>query len=124
MVMEPPDYDPRLIRRLRPPEVEGTDGEWTSRWVLRLRSVPGQGELSDVAAKLSAEEGEGGVQLVALHGDLVRLVLGSRVHPLDPEAYPHVDRVLRAIDRSLGGIAEINGSPRDWWRTFRTSAGG
>lgn len=123
MAMEPPDYDPRFIRRLRPPEVEGAGGAWTSRWVLRLRSVADERELSDVAARLSAE-GKDGVELVALNGDLVRLELGSGVHPLDPEAYPLVDRVLRTIDRSLGGIAEINGSPRDWWRTFRTSTEG
>jgi hypothetical protein len=59
------------------------------------------------------------IQLTALGGSRVRLEFLSSSHPFDPEAHLLVDKVLVAVDAMLGGIATINDSPRDWWRTFR-----
>lgn len=119
MPLEPPDFDDTLIRRLRPPEVEGSVGDWKSRWLVRLREGPDADSLRDEACRLASVEDVMDLCLTSLDNAEVRLDVRSTSHPLDPEAYPWVDIVLKAIDASLGGIVEINGSPRDFWRTFR-----
>lgn len=122
---EPPTFDGASIRRLRPPEVEGATGEWTSRWLLRL-DIPipaGAAQLDILSAQLTAHT-DARVSVRSINDREVRLEMQSEVHPLDPEAYPLTDHVLMALDSALGGIDEINGSPRDWWRTFRSGAEG
>jgi hypothetical protein len=61
------------------------------------------------------------MRLVPLGGLELRLEIRSVENPLQPDAYLMIDVVLRRVDNELGGISEINGSPRDWWRTFRSS---
>jgi hypothetical protein len=117
-MIDPPPYDASSIHRLRPPEVEGEEGAWVSRWLLRLASDPGESSLREVETRLQVAEGVG-VRLLGLEPDLVRLELVTHDHPLDVESYLLIDRVLLEIDESLGGITFINESPRDWWRTFR-----
>lgn len=119
MSLEPPCYDGALIRRVRPPEIEGAKGDWTSRWLIRLCTPPSPRTLEDVQDQLNAGCHPDQVDLLALQAADVRLELRSRAHPLEPEAYPLIDNVLKAINGASGGIAEINGSPRDDWRTFR-----
>ena len=108
------DYSADQIDWLRPPEVEGEHGEWTSRWLLRVRQAPSpntgppEGIHLDVLA----------TELVDLGGSEVRVELRTRVHPLDPEGYLGVDAVFHWIDSHLG-VVEINGSDRSKWRTFR-----
>ena len=119
MPLEPPDYDDTSIRRLRPPEVEGSRGDWTSRWLLRLREDPDHDSLADASDRLSRLEGLIEVSVTALGRAEIRVETRSSSHPLDPESYLWIDALLIDIDSSLGGIVEINGSPRDWWRTFR-----
>jgi hypothetical protein len=58
------------------------------------------------------------VRLIALGQDEVRLDLLSETHPLDPESYPLIDRILLGVDDVLG-ILSTNGSPKEWWRMFR-----
>jgi hypothetical protein len=120
----PPDYGPESIHPLRRPEIEeeviGT--RWRSRWLLRLHDPIDQPALPALATRLSAPDPAVTVELSPLTDHTVRLDLILPVHPLDLEAYPLIDRVLLAIDASLGGIAEINDSPRDWWRTFRVAS--
>lgn len=119
MTREPPNYDERSIRRLRPPEVEGSAGDWTARWLLRLNAATDDASLAAKSAQLTSEEWPCEVEVLRLAGSDIRLQLRTAVHPLDPESYQLTDRVLKDIDGTLGGILEINGSPRDWWRTFR-----
>jgi hypothetical protein len=54
------------------------------------------------------------------NGFLVRFELTSPTPPLEVESFELVDRALRFLDARLGGVEEINGSPRNWWRTFRS----
>lgn len=124
MSLEPPDYDDTSIRRLRPPEVEGSVGDWKSRWLVRLGEGPDADSLRAEASRLGGVHEVLGLSLTLLDDAEVRLDIRSTSHPLDPEAYPWVDLVLKAIDASLGGIVEINGSPRDFWRTFRSPGAG
>jgi hypothetical protein len=118
----PPDYGPESIHPLRPPEIEeeapGT--RWRSRWLLRLEAPVDRPALPALATHLSTPDPVVTVELSPLTDHTVRLDLSLPVHPLDVEAYPLIDKVLLAIDATLGGIAEINDSPRNWWRTFRT----
>jgi hypothetical protein len=118
----PPDYGPESIHPLRPPEVEEEmpATRWRSRWLLRLEAPVDQPVLRTLASRLSTSDPGMTVELSLLTDHTVRLELRLPVHPLDVEAYPLIDKVLVAIDAALGGIAEINDSPRDWWRTFRT----
>ncbi len=59
------------------------------------------------------------MSLTALGRTELRVEARSSSHPFDPESYPWLDALLIDIDSSRGGIVEINGSARDWWRTFR-----
>ena len=124
MSFEPPDYDDTSIRRLRPPEVEGSVGDWKSRWLVRLQEGPDADSLRAEASRLEGVHEVMDLSLTLLDDAEVRLDVRSTSHPLDPEAYPWVDLVLKAIDASHGGIIEINGSPREVWRTFRPPGAG
>ncbi len=109
-------YSSDQIDWLRPPEVEGEHGHWTSRWVLELQDLPG--EFPEYEPSEEVRPDLTSVALTALDDGLVRLEIASRVHPLDPEGYPLVDAVLRWIDAEFGLIL-INGAERDKWRPFR-----
>jgi len=116
-----PDYRHGFINALRPPEVEGEVGSWTSRWLLKTNRPITQSQLSQAAESSSREDVL--VRLSDLGGGRLRLEIDSPRHALDVEAYPEVDHVLRTLDEALGGILEINDSPRDWWRPFRMRRG-
>jgi hypothetical protein len=118
MSIPPFDYGSDSIRKLRMPEIEGAAGEWTSTWQLRLLSRASPSRLQEVVAHVAQLCG-GDVDLVPLQDRELRLVVRSTVHPLDVEAYPLIDCILAALNEKLKGLEEINGSPRDWWRTFR-----
>lgn len=60
--------------------------------------------------------------LTDLGGGDVRLELISPLPPMEVESYLLVDQVLLAMDETLAPLREINGSPRDHWRTFRNRA--
>lgn len=101
---------------LRPPEVEGEAGEWSSRWLLRIqfptKAMTGEILQGPQHPDLISFE------LTPLAGDEFRLQLESKVHPLDLVGYPLIDAVLRWVDDRVV-VLTINGSERDKWRTFR-----
>jgi hypothetical protein len=122
MTIEPPDYSPGLIHRLRMPEVDGQAGAWRSSWVLRTVRPPASHDLKEAARRVAERCGCEVDLRLSDHADddrTMSLTLGSAVHPFAPEAYPLVDCVLRTLDADIGPLAEINDSPRDLWRTFR-----
>jgi hypothetical protein len=108
------DYSADDVDWLRPPEVEGQNEDWRSRWLLSTFRSPGAGLTTPPELHADLLSGE----LLDVGGSEVRLDLQTRSHPLDPEGYPVVDEVLRWLDARLG-LVEINGSHRDKWRTFR-----
>jgi hypothetical protein len=107
-------YSADQIDWLRPPEVEGERGDWTSRWLLTADIEPPE----DVEVPDGLHPDILSAALTRLAGREVRLDLRTSTHPLDPEGYPAVDTVLLAVDASIG-LALINGSKRDKWRPFR-----
>jgi hypothetical protein len=115
--MEPPNYDPASIKRVRPPQVEGEMGHWDAVWQLTTVRPVSRAKLRVVEAEVSATTGVE-VRLTLIADSKVRLETITDVHPLDVEAWPVVDSVLVALDRLLG-LAEVNDSPREWWRPFR-----
>lgn len=109
-------YTSDQIDWLRPPEVEGEAGDWTSRWLLLFASA-----MADPGAPSWSDDVEGDLisfELVELPTAEVRLEIRSRVHPLDPEGYPVIDAILLWL-HEVFGIDEINGSERSKWRPFR-----
>lgn len=109
-------YSADEVDWLRPPEIEGETGKWSSRWLLRVQAPE-----ESVRRDRSLGPPHPGItffKLTPLTADEVRLHLVSPVHPLEPEGYPVVDAVLRWVDDRFG-ILSINGSERDKWRTFR-----
>jgi hypothetical protein len=50
---------------------------------------------------------------------IMNMTVTSTWHPFDVEGLPPVHKILLTLDRQLGGIVQINGSPRDWWLPFR-----
>ena len=115
--IQQPEYGPDLIRPVRPPEVEGEEGKWRSRWQLRVRDRVAPEDLD--RAEQSVREASGvSVHLAVIEGGEVRLEMTTGAHPLDVEGWPTVDRVLLAVDEEIG-LLEVNHCPRDWWRPFR-----
>lgn len=107
-------YSADDIDWLRPPEVEGEQGDWTSRWLLQVAQSPGR---SDELAE-GIHPDVKGVELTSLGGDQYRLEVRSTTHPLEPEGYLAVDAVLTSIHDRLT-IVRINDSARSKWRSFR-----
>jgi hypothetical protein len=117
MPHEPIAYDASQINWLRPPDVEGETGAWESTWMLRLGDHgPAEGTS---AADLLAALCDCSVEISRIDGGAVRLVVRTRDHPLEPAGFTTIDGVLRGLDAAFGGVAEINGSPREQWRMFR-----
>lgn len=109
-------YTSDQIDWLRPPEVEGEAGDWTSLWLLSVASAmvePGAPSWPD-----DVERDLISFELVELAAAEVRLEIRSRVHPLDLEGYPVIDAILLWLHEEVG-IDEINGSERSKWRPFR-----
>jgi hypothetical protein len=117
------EYGSSDINWLVGPEVEGQAGAWRSTWVLRLSS-----ERMEVTDSVSARERasrlrralDGATISLRGSGEDVVVEMTSVFHPLEPECFPLVDDMLMGLDAALGGISEINGSPCDQWRTFRS----
>ena len=115
-IMGSSGYDSEMIDWLRPPDVEGEQGRWASRWLLDLSNVPRHFPPYQPPADLSSELIS--LELITLPGQRVVLELRSTNHPRDPEGYLLINSVLRWVDTEFGLIA-INDAERDRWRTFR-----
>lgn len=117
-MIQPPNYDGRLIRPLRPPEITHDNRGWISRWIIRLQSVE-EALLDRLESELSQDDSELSVKLSPVNNEVIVLEMRTKTNPLDVDCYETVDRALRLIDAQTSGIKEINDSPKDWWRTFR-----
>jgi hypothetical protein len=117
MRMEPPNYDPSSIRRVRPPEVEGEVGCWHALWLLKTTHPISVEKLHSVETEVSATIGVK-IRLTRIADSDIRLETFTAVHPLDLEAWPVIDSMLLDLHRLLG-LAEVNDCPREWWRPFR-----
>lgn len=118
MVDEPFEYDASQINWLRPPDVEGEVGAWQATWLLQLGD-DGPAATSSIAP-LRAALDSCSITLTGLGDGAVRLVTHTPEHPLHVDGFDMIDQILGGLDAALGGVAEINGSPRAQWRTFRS----
>lgn len=111
-------YDASLIKPVRGPDVDGEPGDWSTTWVLSLRAAVPPGALEELARTLAAIDGVHAVEAEAVDDLTARVVLRTAEHPFDPEGIPWTNAFLVQADARLGGLTQVNGSPRDWWRPF------
>ena len=79
--MEPPNYDASAIKRIRPPEVGGENGQWHALWQLRTARPVTRAELRRAEAEISAASGiEARLTLIA--DSTVRLETIAELHHL------------------------------------------
>ncbi len=103
------------VNWIRPPEVEGSIGDWWSRFL--IASACG-GEVAETF-RTTAINGLLGAEVSSLdEPGLFRLTLHTKPHPMDEEGWAILDIVFVEL-HALVGISKINDSDMIVWRPFR-----
>ena len=108
------EYDSSAIRPLRPPDVDGCQGRWRSKWLLDVSR-----DVSVAACDAALSDGfPPETRMRRTPSGRIELALITEFHPMLPDSFASVDQALRRVDTEFGLIA-INDSPKHFWRTFR-----
>jgi hypothetical protein len=108
------------IKPIRWGEVsELPNGHWLTTWTIDLESV----DLSQFGSVVdAATDTEAGFspRLTQTGPTTIAVAVETTRWGMELDYYDLTYRLLSLIDSRLGRIATIQGTPRDWWKPFRS----
>ena len=114
------DYDATWIKPIRWGErVQLPDGHWRTTWTIDMETLDMAG-LGDVAS-LAADAEAGFTPRLRATGPVELLVTVDTTRwGMELDYYDLTYRLFKRIDARLGRIRLIQGTPREWWKPFRS----
>lgn len=99
--------------------VQLSEGHWRTTWEIELEALDVTG-LDEVASG-AADAEAGFTPRLSARGSVDLLVTVDTTRwAMELDYYDLTYRLFKVIDARLGRIRRIQGTPREWWRPFRS----